>query len=74
MYKILLVDDEPMVIHGLCQQIDWESYNLVLAGTAETGESILYRIGISNLSYYNRIFNKAYGLSPLAFKYQNKSK
>ncbi len=41
MYKILLVDDEPMVIHGLCRQIDWESYNLVLAGTAETGESAL---------------------------------
>lgn len=41
MYKILIVDDEPMVIHGLCRQIDWESYSLELAGTAETGESAL---------------------------------
>lgn len=41
MYKILIVDDEPMVIHGLCRQIDWESYSLVLAGTAESGESAL---------------------------------
>ncbi len=41
MYKILIVDDEPMVIHGLCRQIDWESYSLVLAGTAETGEGAL---------------------------------
>jgi len=41
MYKILIVDDEPMVIHGLCRQIDWESYGLELAGTAETGESAL---------------------------------
>lgn len=41
MYKILIVDDEPMVIHGLCRQIDWESYSLELAGTAENGESAL---------------------------------
>ncbi len=41
MYKILIVDDEPMVIHGLCRQIDWESYTLELAGTAETGENAL---------------------------------
>ena len=41
MYKVLIVDDEPMVIHGLCRQIDWESYNLELVGTAETGESAL---------------------------------
>ena len=41
MYKILIVDDEPMVIHGLCRQIDWDSYSLELAGTAETGEKAL---------------------------------
>jgi two-component system, response regulator YesN len=41
MYKILIVDDEPMVIHGLCRQIDWESYTLELAGTAETAENAL---------------------------------
>ncbi|MHB1454102.1 MAG: response regulator transcription factor [Saccharofermentanales bacterium] len=39
MYEILIVDDEPMVIHGLCRQIDWEAYTLNLAGTAESGES-----------------------------------
>lgn len=41
MFKILIVDDEPMVIHGLCKQIDWESYSLELAGTAGTGEEAL---------------------------------
>ncbi len=41
MYKILIVDDEPMVIHGMCSQIDWESYSLELAGTAENGERAL---------------------------------
>mgnify|MGYP000850260050 CR=1 FL=1 len=41
MHKILIVDDEPMLIHGLCSQIDWESYNIELAGTAENGEIAL---------------------------------
>ena len=41
MYKILIVDDEPMIIHGLCRQINWESYSLELAGTADSGESAL---------------------------------
>ena len=41
MYKILIVDDEPMVIHGLCRQIDWESYSVELAGTAESGAAAL---------------------------------
>jgi two-component system response regulator YesN len=33
---------------------------------------IICRIGISNQSYYNRIFKKAYGISPLDFKYKGK--
>ena len=41
MFEMLIVDDEPMVIHGLCKQIDWESYSLGLAGTAETAENAL---------------------------------
>lgn len=49
MYEILIVDDEPMVIHGLCRQIDWESYTLSLAGTAESGESALETIRNRNV-------------------------
>lgn len=41
MYNILIVDDEPMVIHGLCRQIDWQLYTLELAGTAESAEKAL---------------------------------
>ena len=40
-YNILIVDDEPIVIHSLCKQIDWESYSLKLAGTAESAKSAL---------------------------------
>lgn len=41
LYKLLIVDDEPMVIHGLCKQIDWDSCGLELAGTADSGEKAL---------------------------------
>jgi YesN/AraC family two-component response regulator len=34
---------------------------------------ILYRIGISNQSYFNRIFKKKYGMSPLEYRYQGKN-
>lgn len=33
---------------------------------------IICRIGMSNQSYYNRIFKKAYGISPLDFRYRGK--
>jgi Response regulator containing CheY-like receiver domain and AraC-type DNA-binding domain len=32
MYKVFVIDDEPAVVQGLCEQIDWESYNLEVAG------------------------------------------
>ncbi len=41
MYKVLIVDDEPTVIHGLCEQIDWESLNMELAGKAISGKEAL---------------------------------
>lgn len=41
MYKVLIVDDEPLVIHGLSRQVDWESLNMELSGTATNGHDIL---------------------------------
>lgn len=37
MYKVLIVDDEPVIIHGLCRQAYWDSYNMELADTATNG-------------------------------------
>lgn len=41
MYKVLVVDDKPIVIHGLCKQIDWDSLNMELAGTATNGQDAI---------------------------------
>lgn len=46
MYKVLLVDDEKIIIDSISQLIDWENYNLVLVGTAQNG-----------LEAYNLIIN-----------------
>ena len=36
-YKVLIVDDEPALIDGLCKHIDWESTNMALVGKAYDG-------------------------------------
>jgi two-component system, response regulator YesN len=37
MYKVLLVDDEPIIREGIAAVIDWESYEFLLTGTARNG-------------------------------------
>ncbi|MGB4661009.1 MAG: response regulator [Mobilitalea sp.] len=68
MYKILIVDDEPMVIHGLCRQIDWEAYSLELAGTAETGENalVLLKQGNVDILFADICMKKMDGLTLIA--------
>ncbi|MFJ7724828.1 response regulator [Neobacillus sp. NPDC097160] len=41
MYKILLVDDEPLITKGLQAFLDWEDYGFEIACTAESGEEAL---------------------------------
>ena len=38
MYKVLIVDDEPLIAEGLKKIVDWEKYNCVVAGTASSGK------------------------------------
>lgn len=44
MFKVVVVDDEPIMIHGLCRQIDWELFCIELAGTATNGQDALTMI------------------------------
>jgi len=44
MYKVLIVDDEPIVREGLQYIIDWESYGFTVVGTAENGKIGLEKI------------------------------
>lgn len=38
MYKVVIVDDEPVIVRGLRQIIDWEKWNCEVVGTAESGQ------------------------------------
>lgn len=37
--KLVIVDDEPIILKGLVETYDWESMGFVVVGTAENGES-----------------------------------
>ena len=38
MYKVAIIDDEPIIVRGLSQTIPWDKYGCTLAGTAGSGE------------------------------------
>jgi two-component system response regulator YesN len=40
MFKVLLADDEPIIITGLKKIIDWEEHEMVIVGEAENGEQL----------------------------------
>ncbi|NMA83477.1 MAG: response regulator [Epulopiscium sp.] len=44
MYKILLIDDEEVILEGLSKIIDWTSLNCKIVGTAEDGKTGLQKI------------------------------
>ena len=37
MYKVLLVDDEPIIVEGLSRSIPWERWNCRVVATANDG-------------------------------------
>ena len=41
MLKVLLVDDEQIILQGLVALIDWEKEGFTIAGTASNGEEAL---------------------------------
>lgn len=45
MYKLLIVDDEPMIRKGLRTIIDWEQYNFTVVGEAANGREALNKHG-----------------------------
>lgn len=47
MYRVLLVDDEPLVLAGIKMMIDWEANGCTLVGTARNGEQALSAIEAS---------------------------
>lgn len=39
MYKVVIIDDEPVIVEGLAKVVEWGKYHCILEGTAEDGES-----------------------------------
>lgn len=39
MYKVIIIDDEPIIVEGLAKVVEWNRYQCVLVGTAEDGET-----------------------------------
>ena len=37
MYKVLLVDDERIILDGISQMVDWQAFGTELTGTAQNG-------------------------------------
>lgn len=44
MYKLLIVDDEPTVRHGLQNYFDWSSYGIEVVGEADDGDVALEEV------------------------------
>lgn len=38
MYKVVIIDDEPIIVEGLCKSINWEAAGCKVMGTAFSGE------------------------------------
>lgn len=48
MYKVMLVDDETLILNGLKELIDWESLGLEIVNTSLNGEEALKKFKESN--------------------------
>ncbi|MBD2870882.1 response regulator transcription factor [Paenibacillus arenilitoris] len=44
MYKVFIVDDEPFIVEGLYDIVDWEAMGLEIVGSAENGKAALEAI------------------------------
>ncbi|MEK3881714.1 response regulator transcription factor [Paenibacillus sp. PL2-23] len=47
MYKVFLADDEPFILEGLRDALDWSSYELEIVGTAENGVRALEQLRLA---------------------------
>ncbi|NMO94728.1 response regulator transcription factor [Paenibacillus lemnae] len=44
MYKVFIVDDEPFIIEGLYDAVDWQHFGLEIVGQAENGRQALDKL------------------------------
>lgn len=44
MYRIMLVDDEPLILAGIASMLDWEQYDSRIVGKATNGQQALEKL------------------------------
>lgn len=44
MYRVVIIDDEPIIVHGLSKSVDWQAADCSVVGTAFSGEEGLHLI------------------------------
>ena len=44
MYKVVIIDDEPIIVEGLTKSIHWDRKGCIVVGTAYSGETGLMLI------------------------------
>ena len=45
MIRLLIADDEPLVLIGIQSMLDWKSYDIEICGTARTGAQVVEMVG-----------------------------
>jgi two-component system response regulator YesN len=48
MYKVVIVDDEPIIVEGLTKSLPWEQWGCQVAGTAESGVEGIQMVNRTN--------------------------
>ena len=41
MFQLMIADDNPYIIEELCNVIDWEDFDMCIAGTFPNGQALL---------------------------------
>lgn len=46
MYKVFIVDDEPFIIEGLYDVVDWSKHDIEVVGHAQNGRQALEKMAV----------------------------
>lgn len=44
MYRVMIVDDEPLILAGIASMLDWEQYGCRIVGKATNGQQALEKM------------------------------
>ena len=77
MYKVVIIDDEPIIVEGLSRLLPWEQYHCRIAATVHdrgtesriSGYGDQHSDRFQGIAHFSRVFKKNEGIS--ANEYRN---